>query len=55
MKHNKSFYVATYGDMGIEIEFFSLDEDKEYEAAQEAAEEQHRVGDIDTYVYGEII
>jgi hypothetical protein len=48
------FYVATYGDFGIEIEFFKLDQDAEYRAAVDAAEKGHREGEYDTFTHGEI-
>lgn len=46
-------YVATYGGLGIEIEFFR--DRAAYETAAEQAEEMHLLGHIDTYINGDIV
>ena len=46
------YFVATYGDMGLDVEFFH---DKEaYEVAVEAAEDDHNLGGLDTWTHGDI-
>jgi hypothetical protein len=47
------YFVATYGDMGLEVEFFR--DPDEYEAACEEAEQQHIDDNIDTWTHGDIV
>lgn len=44
------WWVATYGDLGLEVTFF--DDPLAYGRAIKAAEDAHRIGDFDTYTYG---
>ena len=46
------FYVATYGDMGIEVTFFQTE--KECDEAAAEAEKQHDNQELDTYTYGPV-
>ena len=46
------FYVATYGDLGLEIEFYS--DPLEYGRDIRTAARQHDNQEIDTYTYGSI-
>jgi hypothetical protein len=46
------YYVATYGRMGLEVEFFSCVQD--YDAAVKDAEEAHHADQIDTWTCGEV-
>lgn len=47
------YFVATYGGLGIDIEFFR--DRAAYETASEQAEEMHLLGHIDTYIDGDIV
>lgn len=46
------WYVATYSDMGIDVEFFS--DEAEYAAAREKAMAEHSSGRLDSYINGEV-
>jgi len=46
------YFVATYGDMGLEVEFYR--DEQEYDAAVALAEEEHDADNLDTYTYGDI-
>lgn len=48
----KLWYVATYGDFGIEVTHFT--KKREYNAAVKEAEKGHERGDYDTYTHGEV-
>ena len=44
-------WVASYGDDGLQVEFFSAREP--FDKALAEAEREHEAGDLDTYTYGE--
>jgi hypothetical protein len=44
------YYVATYGNLGLEVEFF--DDPLAYGRATQAAERGHQKGEYDTYTHG---
>lgn len=44
-------WVATYGDDGLQVEFFDTREP--FDQAIATAEREHNTGDLDTYTYGE--
>jgi len=46
------YYVATYGDLGLEVQFF--DDPLEYGRAVQDARRQHRIGEYDTYTHGPV-
>jgi len=46
------FYVATYGDMGLDVSFYS--DPLEYGRAVKEAERLHRADDLDSYVNGRV-
>lgn len=45
------WWVATYGDMGLEVEHF--DDPLAYGRAIREAEQQHGRGELDSYTYGD--
>lgn len=48
----KKWYVATYGPMGLEVNFYT--DPHEHDAAVAEAEEQHGMDRIDSYTHGEV-
>jgi hypothetical protein len=46
-------YVATFGDTGLEVEFF--DKPARLREAVEEAESQHEAGQLDSWIYEERI
>lgn len=46
------YFVATYGDMGLEVEFYR--DPAEYDEACEEAERQHDDHNLDTYITGDV-
>lgn len=46
------FYVATYGDAGLDVEFFS--DALAYGRAVRAAQREHDAGKLDSYTNGEV-
>jgi hypothetical protein len=48
----KLWYVATYGDLGLDIAFYS--DPLEYGRALAYARREHSAGAVDTYQYGEV-
>lgn len=51
-KPTPKFYVATYSNYGIQVEFFTSLID--YNEAVNEAEEDHRLDRLDTYSHGEV-
>jgi hypothetical protein len=49
----KIYWVATYGNMGLEVEHFTSE--RLYKIAIKQAEEEHRSGHLDSYTHGEEI
>lgn len=47
----KIYWVATYGDMGLEVEHFTSY--AAYARAARKAEREHDNGDLDSYTHGE--
>ena len=48
------FWVATYGDLGIEIHWFAAGDGLAYGRAIREAKRRHEIGDLDTYTYGDV-
>lgn len=46
----KLWYVATYGDLGLQVEFYDCP--LAYGRASRTAEREHREGDLDTFTHG---
>lgn len=47
----KIYWVATYGDMGLEVEHFTSE--RLYKIATNRAEREHSEGGLDSYTHGE--
>ncbi len=47
-----SWFVATYGNMGLEVEFFT--NKREYERATRKAERDHDQDRLDSYTNGDV-
>lgn len=47
----KLWYVATYGNHGLEVEFF--DDSLAYDRAVHVAKVNHFIGRLDTYTHGD--
>lgn len=52
MANTPKWYVASYGDMGLEVTFYA--DENEYQEAIETAEELHDQGELDSYTYGDV-
>jgi hypothetical protein len=46
------FWLATFGDLGLEVEFFATE--AEYNAAVAKAEKDHGNGEFDSYTHGDV-
>lgn len=46
------YYVATFGDLGLVVEFFT--NKREYERECTSVEKEHAAGKLDTYTYGDV-